>query len=118
MSTNSGSSAVSEDSSKCLARSVVNALSAEPTLEAVTINRARQTISVATLGRTDEPQLTERLTDSIRKTYHAGRESSCMLLQGQGNCQTCEAPLSPEERQQITIQHDGEKTTIARVTCP
>ncbi|HEX7469226.1 MAG TPA: hypothetical protein VF437_00600, partial [Verrucomicrobiae bacterium] len=36
---------------QCLARSVVDTLAEEPTLEAVTIDRARQKISVATLGR-------------------------------------------------------------------
>ncbi len=35
----------------CLARSVVETLAEEPTLEAVTIDRAQRKISVATLGR-------------------------------------------------------------------
>ncbi len=106
------------DTSKCLARSVVDALSAEPTLEAVTINRVRQTISLATLGKTDEPRLAETVTGRIQKAYEAGVSEHCLLLQGEGECQTCHAPLSPLERQKITIQHEGEKTTIARVTCP
>jgi Cd2+/Zn2+-exporting ATPase len=114
--TESGNS--TEDPSKCLARSVVNALHAEPTLEAVTIDRVQQTISVATLGRTDEPRLARKVTGSIQKTYDVGQESHCMLLQGQGNCTTCDAPLSPQERKEIIIQHEGDKTTIARVTCP
>jgi len=37
----------------CIVRSVASAFAAEPKLEAVTINKARQTISVATLGRVD-----------------------------------------------------------------
>ncbi len=106
------------DNTKCLARSVVNALASEPTVEAVTINRSRQTISVATLGRTDEPRLAEKVTGSIQQTYDAARETQCLLLQGEGDCQTCAAPLSSQERERITIQHDGDKTTIARVTCP
>lgn len=102
----------------CLARSVVEALEAEPTLEAVTIDRAHQTISVATLGRTDMPQLTERITGRLEKAYDQAASGHCLLLQGVGNCETCEAPLSEQERQKITIRHDGESTTIARVTCP
>jgi Cd2+/Zn2+-exporting ATPase len=107
-----------EDASKCLARSVVDALGAEPALEAVTINRARQTISVATLGKTDEPRLVQSVTGRIQKAYETGSSEQCQLLQGEGDCQTCGAPLSPTERQKITIQHQGDKTTIARVTCP
>ena len=52
---------------KCLARSVVAALAENPGLEAVTINRARQTISVATLGQTDVPRLTDRITSTVKQ---------------------------------------------------
>ena len=107
----------SEDS-KCLARSVVEALNTEPTLEAVTINRAQQKISLATLGKADVPRLTENITERIQKTYAESSEDHCMLLKGLGDCRTCAAPLSPNERQKITIQHQGDSTTIARVTCP
>ncbi len=108
----------SPDSARCLTRSVVEALDAERTLEAVTINRARQTISLATLGKTDEPRLAETLTERIERVYKQGLSEHCLLLEGQGNCQTCNTPLSDEERHRITIQQEGDKTTIARVTCP
>jgi hypothetical protein len=39
------------ETGQCLARSVVDTLAKEPALEAVTIDRAHQKISVATLGR-------------------------------------------------------------------
>ncbi len=107
-----------DDPKQCLARSVVEALGAEPTLEAVTIDRARQTIAVATLGKTDEPRLVQTVTGRIQKAYETGPGEQCQLLQGEGDCQTCGAPLSVNERRQITIQHIGDKTTIARVTCP
>jgi Cd2+/Zn2+-exporting ATPase len=106
------------DVGKCLARSVVEVLKDEPSLEAVTINRAQQTISVATLGRTDVPRLSESVSIRIQKAYEAGLNEHCLLLHGTGDCRTCNTPLSESERQKITIQHDGEKTTIARVTCP
>jgi Zn2+/Cd2+-exporting ATPase len=111
-------SGLSPDMSKCLARSVVDALGEEPALEAVTINRARQTISLATLGRTDEPRLAENVTGRIRQAYEGGNSERCLLLQGEGNCESCAAPLSSEERKKITIRHEGNNTTIARVTCP
>ena len=102
----------------CLARSVVDTLAAEPTLEAVTIDRAHQKISVATLGRADVARLTERITTQFQaaQTVEAGR--ACSLLSGAGDCFTCDTPLSEAERKRITIQNDGPTTTIARVTCP
>ena len=102
----------------CLARSVVDALGAEPSLEAVTINRSRQTISLATLGKIDEPRLAATVSGRIEQAYRSGRETHCLLLQGEGNCATCDQPLSVEERGRITIQHAPDTTTIARVTCP
>jgi Zn2+/Cd2+-exporting ATPase len=104
--------------SRCLARSVVEALSTEPSLEAVTINRTEQKISVATLGKTDEPRITETVKGRIQKAYEKGVAEHCLLLEGIGDCRSCDAPLSESERQKITIQHQGDVTTIARVTCP
>ena len=53
---------------RCLARSLVETLAAEPALEAVTIDRARQKISVATLGRTDVESLTARISRELKTT--------------------------------------------------
>ncbi|HWD92448.1 MAG TPA: cation-translocating P-type ATPase [Verrucomicrobiae bacterium] len=106
------------DNSTCLARSVVDVLSQEPSLEAVTINRTEQKISVATLGKTDEPRLTETVTGRIQQAYQKGPIAHCRLLDGELDCHTCDAPLSESERRRITIQHQGDVTTIARVTCP
>ena len=106
------------DHPACLARSVVDALSKDPSLEAVTINLTKQTISVATLGKTDEPRLKETVTGRIQQAFEENTREHCLLLEGKGDCRICEAPLSETERQKITIQHQGEVTTIARVTCP
>ncbi|HXS68357.1 MAG TPA: hypothetical protein VN761_05905, partial [Candidatus Polarisedimenticolia bacterium] len=102
----------------CLARSVIDALSKEPSLEAVTINRSKQTISVATLGKTDEPRLKETVSGRIQQAFDENSSEHCLLLEGKGDCRICDAPLSETEKQKITIQHEGEVTTIARVTCP
>ena len=56
----------------CLARSVVDTLAEEPTLEAVTIDRAQQKISVATLGRTDAAKLTERISSQFQAAQEVG----------------------------------------------
>src|SRR5438552_5886677 len=106
-----------DPTSKCFARSVLDALSEEPTLEAVTINRARRTISVATLGKSNPERLSERLA-ALELRNPATPGSDCGLLSGKGDCLNCETPLSPAQQRKVTIQHDGQKTTIARVTCP
>jgi Cd2+/Zn2+-exporting ATPase len=102
----------------CLARSVANALAENPALEAVTINRARETVSVATIGHTDVPRLTEHIRLTIERAQLAGGDQPCHLLAGEGDCATCASPLSESERRKITIRTEGDATTIARVTCP
>jgi Cd2+/Zn2+-exporting ATPase len=106
------------EASRCLARSVVDTLALEPALEAVTIDRARQKISVATLGRADVTQLTDRLTDKFHQAQEAAENQACGLLTGRGDCSRCDTPLSEQELQRVTIKHESGTTTIARVTCP
>ena len=103
---------------KCLARSVAEALAEDSTLEAVTVDQARHTISVATLGKTDVPKLTERISATVQRAQEAADREPCTLLEGETTCQTCGQPLSDFERQKITIRQEADTTTIARVTCP
>jgi Zn2+/Cd2+-exporting ATPase len=103
---------------RCLARSVVRALEAEPTLEAVTIDRDQQTISVATLGQSDVPRIAERLTHSYEEACDREPGHECSLLTGKGDCTACEMPLTSVMLKRITFQHAGPRITIARVTCP
>jgi Cd2+/Zn2+-exporting ATPase len=102
----------------CLARSVVDTLAEEPGLEAVTIDRAQQKISLATLGRADVNRLTKRITSQFETAQAVSAERHCSLLTGRSDCATCDAPLSETERKKIVIRTEGEATTIARVTCP
>jgi Cd2+/Zn2+-exporting ATPase len=106
------------ESARCLARSVADTLAEEPTLEAITIDRAQQRISVATLGRADVGKITERIRVEFEAAQSATAERPCRLLAGENDCWSCETPLSNQERQRITIKHEGDSTTIARVTCP
>lgn len=103
---------------QCLARSVVQTLVEEPNLEAVTIDRSQQKISVATLGRTDVARLTGRLTEKFQEAQRAPTGEECGLFTGQTECKSCDAPLSADELQRVTITSEGPATTIARVTCP
>ena len=106
------------DPGKCLARSVADALAEDPTLEAVTVDQAHHTISVATLGKTDVPKLTERISATVQHAQEAADLEPCTLLAGETTCQTCGQPLSDFERRKITIRQEADTTTIARVTCP
>jgi Cd2+/Zn2+-exporting ATPase len=106
------------DPGRCLARSVAQALAEDATLEAVTVDQVRQTISIATLGRTDIPKLTERISATVQRAQEASAAQPCTLLAGETTCQTCGQPLSEFERQKITIRQAAATTTIARVTCP
>jgi Cd2+/Zn2+-exporting ATPase len=107
-----------DETELCLARSVVDTLAEEPSLEAVTFDPAQKKISMATLGRTDVAKVTQRLTQKIQSAQNADTTSACSLLSGKSDCAVCGSPLTEVERKQVTIQHDGGSTTIARVTCP
>jgi Cd2+/Zn2+-exporting ATPase len=102
----------------CLARSMVATLAVEPALEAVTIDRAQQKISVATLGRGDAGELTARVTREMQHAQSVSANHQCSLLIGHGDCATCDIPLPEADRKKITTQIQGETATIARVTCP
>jgi len=102
----------------CLARSVADTLAEEPMLEAVTIDPAHQKISVATLGRADMAGLAERIAAQFQAAQAADSDHTCSLLNGAGDCFTCEMPLSEGERPKVIIRNDGQTTTIARATCP
>ncbi len=106
------------DQTHCLARSVAKALQEDPSLEAVTIDRARKTISVATIGRTDSPKIAERIASTLQSVQETQADRGCTLLAGSGECRSCVQPLPEIERGRINIEHQGEITTIARVTCP
>jgi Cd2+/Zn2+-exporting ATPase len=111
-------SAPDRQAGHCLALSVAATLAEEPALEAVTIDRAHRKISLATLGRADVPRLTGRITSHFETAQAADTGHVCSLLSGDGDCFSCDTPLPESERNRITIRHQGDITTIARMTCP
>jgi len=110
--------AKSKTQANCFARTMLNTLAEEPALEAVTIDRAQQKISVATLGRTDVEKITARITQELESAQATAVENRCSLLDGRNDCATCAVPLSEAERKSVIIRTEGDATTIARVTCP
>src|SRR5205085_5824669 len=114
----STTSETKDTDSNCIVRSVASALSDDPSLEAVTIDREQKKIAVATLGKVDEAEVASRITEKIQHAEAATTETQCTLLGRNPDCTACKVPLSAAERQAITITHHGATTTIARVTCP
>jgi Cd2+/Zn2+-exporting ATPase len=108
----------SSETGKCLARSVAAVLAQDSSLEAVTIDTDRKTISVATLGQTDVPRITEKISATVQRAEADGASHHCSLLQGANSCSTCGQPLSEFERNKILFSRSDSATTVARVTCP
>ncbi len=105
--------------SPCLVRAVREAMAADPTLEAVRIDRDRQSVSVATLGKPRHENLAEAVSGEIQQLEAAGGHASCELLRGAQSCSQCaENPQSAVPTRPLQIRQEGPTTLIARVTCP
>ena len=102
----------------CVLESMAQALEAEPTLEAITINPADRKISIATLGRGVHPALEASLSQAIidAQEHHGGHE--CQLLSGEASCDTCEWGTETIRSGKLRVERSGATTTVARVTCP
>jgi Cd2+/Zn2+-exporting ATPase len=107
---------MSQTPTRCLARAIGEQLRREPTLEAVTVDRQRGTVSIATLGRSDEARLNAQVSSAILEAQAAAQD--CDLLRGEGDCATCTEPPTANDRGAWTVAHRPESFTISRVTCP
>jgi Cd2+/Zn2+-exporting ATPase len=94
---------------------VATALSRDPSLEAVTVDREQHTVSVATLGRTSDASVVAGLTEAVREAWAAG--DGCGLLAGSSDCERCEVS-DPALAGRLDVRREGARTTVARVTCP
>lgn len=103
----------------CLVRSVATVMAKEPAVEAVTIDGSAQEISVATLGRSEDPRrVADRITETVRQARAAGEDAWCGLLTGTKGCEACELEADVWNRQGLAIRQEAGRTTIARHTCP
>jgi Cd2+/Zn2+-exporting ATPase len=102
----------------CLVETVAEAMKAEPSLEAVKINRSQRAISLATLGRARTEELERELTARIRLIQERSTEPRCTLLDEKPDCTTCKVRPGAVTPAYLTVSHDDQSTTIARVTCP
>ena len=99
----------------CLVQTVADVMRREPALEAVKIDRAHSSISLATLGQPN-PDLETVVTRQIRALQ--AQSPACRLLEGDPSCDSCELSFDPELKRSLTIQQEAATTTIARVSCP
>jgi len=102
----------------CLARSILKTFSEEPALEAVTVDPDRETVSVATLGRTDMERLSQALSESLQQARDRDPHGQCAMLGAGGDCADCAMPLPAADLRRFTIRHEGKITSVSRVTCP
>lgn len=104
------------DSPHCLLQVVGEAMQKDPTLEAVKLNRADHTLSVAGMGREPSETSARRLTEEVRRMQEEG-EPCCLLQEQAKDCQQCPEP-HPALPPHLKVEHGPESTVVARVTCP
>ena len=104
--------------SRCLARSVAEALGREPGLEAVTIDLNRKAISVATLGRAEDAALSNGSSAPCGRRRSTPKLSDAASQAVREAVETVRFPLSEDEHRKINIERSGQRMTISRVTCP
>jgi Cd2+/Zn2+-exporting ATPase len=105
-------------STHCLVQTVAEAFTEEPALEAVKFNRAHRSISVATIGKADNAEIEKVITERIGRIEQDAAGARCQLLEGAADCSTCKVSTPADAGRSLTIRHDADATTIARVTCP
>lgn len=100
---------------RCLVQTVADVMRRAPGLEAVKIDRAHASVSLATMGPAD-PELEQVVTQQIRALRE--QTPACRLLEGEPDCESCSLTFDPALKQTLKIQQDPATTTIARVSCP
>lgn len=109
-------SSPSPSATACLARTLAESFLREPALEAVTVDRERGTVAIATLGPADAARLNAEVAEAVRAAQ-PGAEY-CGLLSGRNDCAACATPPNARERAAWTVSRVGTAFTVARNTCP
>ncbi|MBI1842295.1 MAG: cation-translocating P-type ATPase [Verrucomicrobia bacterium] len=103
---------------RCLVEGVARILEKEPRVEAVTVRPGDASVSIATLGRREDPDLNERVKGLLAEMRAGDGAETCGLLTGKGDCSVCDNPPHESVRAQIHITQNPHATTLARVSCP
>ena len=102
----------------CLRRTVADAMRRDRWLEAVRIDRDRQSLAVATLGTTSSDAATAELSERIQEIRQSDQGEACALLAGTQDCTACPAVDSDLDSPALEIRQEGHRLTLARQTCP
>ena len=105
-------------SPKCWVEGVARILETEPRVEAVTVRPGDESISIATLGKSADPALNERVRELLSDIRSSGPGETCGLLTGKASCTSGECPSQETVRAQILVTQNPQATTLARVSCP
>jgi Cd2+/Zn2+-exporting ATPase len=103
--------------SHCLLKVVGEAMQKDPTIEAVKVNRADHTLSVAGLGHAPSETAARHLTAEVQRLQTQEGEPCCLLRDAGPDCLQCPEtpPVLPPH---LKVEHQPGSTVIARVTCP
>lgn len=105
-------------SPKCWVEGVVRILESEPRVEAVTVRPGDESVSIATLGKSADPALDQRVRELLTDLRAKGVGDTCGLLSGKAECAAGECPSQEQVRSQIQVTQNPQATTLARVSCP
>src|SRR5258708_28370098 len=89
------------DPTHCVARSVAKALAEYPSLKAGTIDRARKTISVATIDKTDPPRIAQRISSTLPLAQEPDSPRFSPLLAAARHCRPSVPPHPSSHRRHI-----------------
>lgn len=101
---------------RCLVRVVADVLEEEPALEAVSVDRRHEAVSIATLGQVDEEALKRKIQEKLSELGE--HSEACGLLDSSRGCEDCAVRPTPAILNRIEVRHDGCSTTVSRKTCP
>ena len=96
-------------------------MDAEQSLEAVTVDPAKQSVSVATMGSVgarDQERLSQKVSEIIQSLQPASAakpSKSCGLLTGAHDCTACDAPLPPSTARRVEVAYDHGITTVRQI---
>ena len=102
----------------CLVEGVAAILAVEPHLEAVTVRPTDRSVSIATLGATEDAALNDRVRTMLQRMRPKEDGNLCELLTGKGDCSQCERPGHAEALPQLQISINPHATTLSRISCP
>jgi Cd2+/Zn2+-exporting ATPase len=105
----------SVETDECLVKAAVLELAKHPSVEAISIKAGEETLSIATLGPSNDLDGAE-IKQALSQVR--GDDKGCGLLESDGACERCEHVLEPVRQRGFTVTQGHGAVTVARVRCP